>query len=419
MSIHDSDDFVGPARGGIVRVRRVDLDASRIYIDRLPDGQGWMWHPTLADSEPGDVYYVPDDASSEELEKLPSDYWPNQGSDIATILEISDDETTAILEVNGKLTAVPQRSDPPFEAGQTVTYSAEGELGAVLTSKPIDRHGLHREVPALDPSIMLVEPAKIDVQLSDFGGSTDLVDRALDLVRVAIDPRQLMERIGVKPVKGILFSGPSGTGKTHLARALSREAGANFYLIDGPEIINKWVGESEQRLRDLFEHAAANAPAMLFFDELDSIISRRGTDAPEYVTRFVGQFLTVLDGFDSSKGVLVIAATNLPGALDTALLRPGRLSFKIEFDAQPDAHDRFAILRASSRRVRGSGNADLATLVDETDGWTAADISLIWTEAGVLAALDGRDLLNAEDIREGLLRAKFNREITLRQEGRK
>lgn len=265
---------------------------------------------------------------------------------------------------------------------------------------------------------MLVEPADIDVRLSDFGGSADLVDRALDLVRVAIDPRQLMDRIGVKPVKGILFSGPSGTGKTHLARALSREAGAKFYLIDGPEIINKWVGESEQRLRDLFDHAAANAPSVLFFDELDSIVSRRGTDAPEYVTRFVGQFLTVLDGFDSSKGVLVIAATNLPGTLDTALLRPGRLSFKVEFDAHPDSHDRLAILRASSRRVRGASNADLEALVDETDGWTAAEISMIWTEAGVLSALDGREALNAEDIQEGHARAKHNREITLRQEGR-
>ena len=418
MSIHDSDDVVAPTSGAFVRVRRVDIDANRIYIDRLPDGQGWLWHPTLATSEPGDVYYIPEDAASEDPEKLPSGYWPNQGGDIATVLEISDDGKTAILEVNGKMTAVLQRTKAPFESGQTVSFSSEGEPGAVLTSKPIDRHGLHRESPGLDPSIMLVKPGDIDIQLSDFGGSADLVGRALDLARVALDPRQLMDRIGVNPVKGILFSGPSGTGKTHLARALSREAGANFYLIDGPEIINKWVGESEQRLRDLFDHAAANAPAMLFFDELDSIVSRRGADAPEYATRFVGQFLTVLDGFDSSKGVLVIAATNLPGALDTALLRPGRLSFKIEFNGRPDNEDRLAILQASSRRVHGAGNAEFETLVDETGGWTAAEMSMIWTEAGVLAALDGRESLNAEDIRVGHTRAKLNRETTLKQEGR-
>jgi transitional endoplasmic reticulum ATPase len=416
VSIFD-DEFVPPASGSIVRVRRVDIAKNRIYIDRLPEGHGWLWHPDLAASEPGDIYYIPDSAEYEQIEKLSPDDWPAQGA-IGTIVELSDDGNRAILEINGKLTDVPQRHTDPFEPGQTVAVSNEGVPGVVLTTKPIDRHGIHRNDPGLDPAIMLVQPTDIDVKLSDFGGSPELVERALDLVRVALDPEQRLERIGVNPVKGILFSGPSGTGKTYLARALSKEAGANFYLIDGPEIINKWVGESEQRLRDLFDHAANNAPAVLFFDELDSIVSRRGNDAPEYVTRFVGQFLTILDGFDPAKGVLVIAATNLPGALDTALLRPGRLSFKIEFNGQPSSEDRLAILRASSSRVLGADRADLNALTAGTNGWTAAEMSMIWTEAGVLAALDGRGMLNAEDIREGHARAKANREITLRQEGR-
>lgn len=416
MSIHDADDVIEPTRGQIVRIRAVDLDRRRVYIDRLPDGEGHLWHPDLADAEKGEIYYLPDDLTHEAIEQLPAEYWPRQTNDVATVVEVSDDGTRAILEVNGRLRDVPQRTGSPFEAGQSVSFS-EGEPGAVLTTKPIDRLGIHRETPGLDPSIMLVEPADIDVKLSDFGGSADLVRHALDLVRVALDPEQLLDRIGVNPVKGILFSGPSGTGKTHLARALSREANAAFYLIDGPEIINKWVGESEQRLRDLFDHAAENAPAMLFFDELDSIVSRRGADAPDYVTRFVGQFLTILDGFDPAKGVLVVAATNLPGALDTALLRPGRLSYKVEFNGHPDADDRRSILRASSRHVRGADNADFEVLVKETDGWTAAEMSMIWTDAGVLAALDGRDKLNAIDIREGQARAKRNRDTTRRQEG--
>lgn len=417
MSTHDTDDdVVEPTTGQIVRVRGVDLDRKRVYVDRLPDGEGHLWHPDLAEAEKGQVYYLPDDLTYEDIEELPAEYWPKQTNDVATVLEISDDGTSVILEINGRLKVVPQRAGTPFESGQSVSIS-EGEPGPVLTTKPIDRHGIHRDTSGLDPSIMLVEPADIDVKLSDFGGSPDLVRHALDLVRVALDPKQLLDRIGVNPVKGILFSGPSGTGKTHLARALSREANATFYLIDGPEIINKWVGESEQRLRDLFEHAAANAPAMLFFDELDSIVSRRGADAPDYVTRFVGQFLTILDGFDPAKGVLVVAATNLPGALDTALLRPGRLSYKVEFNGHPDADDRLSILRASSRDVRGAENADLATLVHETEGWTAAEMAMIWTDAGVLAALDGRDKLNAIDIREGHARAKRNRDTTRRQEG--
>jgi transitional endoplasmic reticulum ATPase len=416
VSIFD-DEFVPPTSGSIVRVRSVDVAKNRIYIDRLPDGHGWLWHPDLAVSQSGDVYYIPDSTDSEEIEKLTPDDWPTQGS-IGTVVELSDDGTRAILEINSRLADVPQRATNPFEPGQTISVTSEGVPGAVLTTKPIDRHGIHRNDAGLDPSIMLVEPADIDVELSDFGGSPDLVGRALDLVRVALDPEQLLDRIGVNPVKGILFSGPSGTGKTYLARALSKQAGASFYLIDGPEIINKWVGESEQRLRDLFDHAARNAPAVLFFDELDSIVSKRDNDAPEYVTRFVGQFLTILDGFDPAKGVLVIAATNLPGALDTALLRPGRLSFKIEFNGQPNGEDRLAILRASSSRVLGAQKANLEALTAGTEGWTAAEMSMIWTEAGVLAALDGRGMLNAEDIREGHARATTNRETTLRQEGR-
>jgi transitional endoplasmic reticulum ATPase len=417
VSNHDVDEVIELTRGQIVRIRAVDIDRKRVYVDRLPDGEGHLWHPDLANAEKGEIYYLPDDLTDEAIEQLATDYWPKQTNDVATVVEISDDGTRAILEVNGRLRDVPQRTGPPYESGQSVSFS-EGEPGPVLTTKPIDRLGIHRETPGLDPSIMLVEPADIDVKLSDFGGSADLVRHARELVRVALDPEQLLDRIGVNPVKGILFSGPSGTGKTYLARALSREANAAFYLIDGPEIINKWVGESEQRLRDLFDHAAENAPAILFFDELDSIVSRRGADAPDYVTRFVGQFLTILDGFDPAKGILVVAATNLPGALDTALLRPGRLSYKVEFNGHPDADDRLSILRASSRQVSGANNADFEVLVEETEGWTSAEMSMIWTDAGVLAALDGRDKLNAVDIREGHARTRRNRETTRRQEGR-
>ena len=121
----------------------------------------------------------------------------------------------------------------------------------MLSSKPIDRFG--RAEDDLDPASFVIDPG--DVTLADFGGSRALVERALELAHVALDPAQRLQRIGVNPVKGILFSGPSGTGKTHLARVLSKELCTRFYLVDGPEIINKWVGESEQRLRSLFRHA--------------------------------------------------------------------------------------------------------------------------------------------------------------------
>ncbi|MDN4507605.1 MULTISPECIES: ATP-binding protein [Dietzia] len=418
MALDDDDETTELSSGSLVRVRWVDLDEKRIYINRFPSGFGWLWNPKLVNAEKGEVYYVPEDQTVEEIVQLPEERWPKEGGTIAPVLAVSDDGAAAILEINGQLRPIPQRTANPFKLGQTVYVDEDGEPGSVITSKPIDRYRPSGGFSELDPSAMLVAPTGTDVQLADFGGSEALVRRALDLVRVALDPARLLERLGVKPVKGILFSGPSGTGKTHLARAISREVNANFYLIDGPEIINKWVGESEQRLRELFDHASANAPAILFFDELDSIVSKRGDDAPEYVTRFVGQFLTALDGFDSGSGLLVIAATNLPGALDGALLRPGRLSYKIEFDGHPDRQSRRAILSASARRVRGAHHADMEALSDATEGWTAAELSMIWTEAGVLAALDRRDQLNAEDIREGALRAGHNRETTRRQEGR-
>jgi transitional endoplasmic reticulum ATPase len=409
--------------GSIVKVRRVDIETQQIWYDRPDGGAGWFWHPATADVDRGQVLFLPADVRREPPQLLPDADWPNTGSEIGTVLRISDDGSAAAIEIDGKLRAFPQRDESPFADGQTVVITDTGEPGEVLSKEPIDRLGLDRlgldrEPDRMDPKNLWVEPDSIDIELSDFGGSRVLVERAFELATLALDPRGRLEAIGVNPIKGILFSGPSGTGKTHLARALSRSVHARFYLIDGPEIINKYVGESERRLRDLFDHAEKNAPSILFFDELDSIVSSRGPDAPEYASSFVGQFLTALDGFEASKQVLVIAATNLPGQLDSALLRPGRLSFKLEFNGHPNADDRAAILRASARDVKGKDQADWTALVEATEGWSAAELAMIWTEAGILAVLDDRPSLCAEDIEAGLVRAARNREVSHRQIGR-
>lgn len=401
--------------GWIVRVRRIDPDSERVWYDRRDGGAGWYRHPAAMDVAPGQVLFLPRDLEGETPELLTEDHWPNDGADVGTVRRVSEDGSTVVLEIDGKLRAFTQRAAAPFAEGQTVVMDADGVPGQLVSDTPVDRLGLHRESEGLDPAKLMVEPESIDVDLADFGGSRTLVERATELAKVALDADQRLERLGVNPIKGILFSGPSGTGKTHLARALSRAVHARFYLVDGPEIINKWVGESEQRLRDLFSHAEKHAPAILFFDELDSIVSSRGPNAPEYASRFVGQFLTALDGFEASKQVLVVAATNLPGQLDSALLRPGRLSFKLEFSGHPTREDRLAILHASARKVNGKDNTDWSTLVDATEGWTAAELAMIWTEAGVFAVLDDRLSLCSEDIEAGLVRAARNREVSRRQ----
>lgn len=402
------------AEGFIVRVRRVDADSEQVWYDRTNGEAGWFRNPGSSLPVPGQILFVPVTPDA-EIRVLLDEDWPNTGSEIGTVRRLSENGEVAILEVDAKLRGFPQRAEDPFTEGQVILMGDDGSPGPMLSRRSIDRLGLNRGSDEIDPADLMVEPESIDVDLADFGGSRALVERATELAKVALDPDQRLEKLGVNPVKGILFSGPSGTGKTHLARALSRSVDARFYLVDGPEIINKWVGESEQRLRALFDHAKAHAPSILFFDELDSIVTSRGPDAPEYAVRFVGQFLTILDGFEAGGQVLVVAATNLPGQLDSALLRPGRLSFKLEFSANPAADERLAILRASARKVAGKECADWPSLVSATEGWSAAELAMIWTEAGVLAVLDDRESLCAEDIEAGTLRAARNREISRRQ----
>lgn len=412
----NTSDEVDLSYGSILRVRRVDEEAGRVWFDRRDGVSGWFRRSLVENAETGQILYVPDEVDDDDPVRLLSEEdWLIRGGDVATVSLISDDGSTAVLEINGRHQTFAQRETNPFVKGQTIAVDVDGRPGPLLSSKPIDRFG--RAEDELDPASFVIDSG--EVTLADFGGSRALVERAFELARVALDPVQRLQLIGVNPVKGILFSGPSGTGKTHLARVLSKEIGARFYLVDGPEIINKWVGESEQRLRSLFQHAEEHAPAIIFFDELDSIVASRGDDAPEYASRFVGQFLTALDGFEASQGVLVIASTNLPGALDTALLRPGRLTFKLEFEGNPSPEDRLKILQASARGVQGADHADWQHLVVTTDGWSAAELAMIWTEAGVLAVLDERDELCAEDVTAGLVRAARNRDVSRRQEGRK
>lgn len=416
MDVSNLRDGLDLSYGSILRVRRVDEGAGRVWFDRRDGASGWFSRSLVGHVEAGQILYVPNETTDEDpVRLLTEEDWLIHGGGVATVSLISEDGSTAILEINGRHQTFAQRETNPFVKGQTIAVDEDGRPGAVLSSKPIDRFG--RAEDELDPESFVIDPG--DITLADFGGSRALVERALELARVALDPAQRLRRIGVNPVKGILFSGPSGTGKTHLARVLSNEIGARFYLVDGPEIINKWVGESEQRLRSLFTHAEDHAPAIIFFDELDSIVASRGDGAPEYASRFVGQFLTVLDGFVASQGVLVIASTNLPDALDTALLRPGRLTFKLEFEGRPSPGDRLSILQASARGVHGADRIDWRLLVESTDGWSAAEMAMIWTEAGVLAVLDERDELCEEDVAAGLIRAARNRDVSRSQEGHK
>jgi transitional endoplasmic reticulum ATPase len=185
-----------------------------------------------------------------------------------------------------------------------------------------------------------------------------------------------------------------------LARLIASQAGARFYAISGPTIFSKWYGESEAVLRRIFADAAERQPSIIFFDEIDSVAVRRDQEAHEASKRVVAQLLTLMDGFESNANVIVIAATNRRDAIDEALLRPGRFDWEIEF-RMPGADDRLPILERAGHSVATRGVLPLALIASLTDGWSAAELALVWSEAALLAAVDDRKAIVGEDLLGG------------------
>ncbi|RLJ06765.1 MAG: AAA family ATPase, partial [Candidatus Aenigmatarchaeota archaeon] len=195
---------------------------------------------------------------------------------------------------------------------------------------------------------------------------------------------ELFIRLGIEPPKGVLLYGPPGTGKTLLAKAVANESGANFIAISGPEIMSKWYGESEKRLRDIFAEAEKNAPSIIFIDEIDAIAPKREEVTGEVERRVVAQLLALMDGMKSRGKVIVIAATNRPDALDPALRRPGRFDREIEIGV-PDKKGRKEILQIHTRNMPLAKDVDLDWLADVTYGFVGADLEALCKEAAMAA----------------------------------
>ena len=186
---------------------------------------------------------------------------------------------------------------------------------------------------------------------------------------------EVFEYSGVAPPKGIMLYGPPGTGKTLVAKAVATESEVNFISVKGPELLSKWVGESERGVREVFRKARQAAPCIIFFDEIDSIVPPRGRDLGSNVTeRVVSQILTELDGLESLKDVVVIAATNRPDMVDPALMRPGRID-RILYIPNPDKEAREAILRIHTKGKPLAEDVDISKLADQTEGYSGADIA--------------------------------------------
>jgi len=222
------------------------------------------------------------------------------------------------------------------------------------------------------------------VKWDDIGGLSDVKESLREVVEWPLTHPEYFEEFGIKPPKGVLLYGPPGTGKTLLAKAVANEAQANFISVKGPELISKWVGESEKHIREIFRKARQAAPTVIFFDEFDAIASSRGLHASSTGDSIVNQLLTEIDGIEELGQVVVIAATNRKDLIDPSLLRPGRFDRHIEI-GMPDLKTREEIFKVHTKNMPLSKDVNLKELAKKTEGKTGADIESICREAAMLA----------------------------------
>lgn len=239
------------------------------------------------------------------------------------------------------------------------------------------------------------EKKRPTISYEDIGGLDKAIGRIREMVELPLKNPEVFERLGIDPPKGVLLYGPPGTGKTLIARAVAHESEANFYSINGPEIVHKFYGESEKHLRNIFEEASRNAPAIIFIDEIDSVAPKRANVQGEVEKRIVATLLSLMDGLKSRGELVVIGATNMPDLLDPALRRPGRFDREIVIGI-PDRSGRLKILEIHTRGMPLAEDVDLEKMADITHGYVGADLEALGREAAMTCL---RESMEKGDIR--------------------
>jgi transitional endoplasmic reticulum ATPase len=273
-----------------------------------------------------------------------------------------------------------------FTTGDSISLSTQlgGRVQFVITSTKPSKPVIVTEntIFKLGPMTKVIDASVPRITYDELGGLKNEVQKIREMVELPMRHPELFEKIGVEAPKGVLLYGPPGTGKTLLAKAVAGETNAHFISLSGPEIMGKYYGESEERIRDIFKQAEENAPSIIFIDEIDSIAPKREEVSGELEKRIVSQLLTLMDGMKSRGKVIVIAATNRPDSIDPALRRPGRLDREIEIGI-PDAEGRFDILSIHTRGMPIDDTVDLKQISKTTHGFVGADLEVLSKEAAM------------------------------------
>ena len=278
----------------------------------------------------------------------------------------------------------------PATPSYSVRKRVTGELETLVPPQP---------QPVTDTEAVVVHPGTIvraqargatrpgglgRVSYEDIGGLGKELQRIREMIELPLKYPAVFDRLGVEPPKGVLLYGPPGTGKTLIARVVASETNAAFFIINGPEIMNKFYGESESRLRSVFQEAQRRAPSIIFIDELDALAPKRSETGGEVERRIVGQLLALMDGMASRGQVVLIGATNQPNALDPAMRRPGRFDREISLRV-PDVRGRTEILQIHSKDAALANDVDFARLAQLTPGFVGADLEALCREAAMIA----------------------------------
>lgn len=308
------------------------------------------------------------------------------------LVEKKTDEFLLVRTDTGK--RILPTPDTDVSPGDGMLLTNLGEFYDVFERDIVDldddsKRRLQREVNETDPSNL--EPENVpDRKYSDFGGMGEVVEEVKYKVKTPLKEPERFENVGMTAPKGVLFYGPPGTGKTYLAKIVANQVDdASFYSIRGPELSHELVGGTERKLRRLFEKAQNNPPAIIFFDEIDSMAPRRDKTM-DAGRRTVGQLLSLMDGIEDRGRVVVIGTTNLIEAIDPALRRPGRFGREIEF-LRPSREGRREILNIHKPDVEFADAVNLGNLVEKTNEWTGAHIKSLFEEIGEILLKEERD----------------------------